>query len=180
VLTCETGGDKFARPTATWSRSGYRNRLWTSGGKRQVIHGNLVAACTATWSRPLRESADLVAATWSLKPIYIIPITYLPVVRRHNDVDKSPPGEATDAKSVELVVHDRVETVQFALEGPFRRGVVLSGYSPSRREVVTLRTPFYGDSQSRLRIGRPLETSYGTVTYFGQGTTSDPGRSFTT
>ena len=44
-------------------------RLWISGRTGQVIHGNLVAGPTVSWSRPSRKPAGPATVTWSHKPI---------------------------------------------------------------------------------------------------------------
>jgi hypothetical protein len=64
--------------------------LGISGGTRKVIHGKLVAVRTVSWSRPRRKTADQATVSWSLKPIYIIPISFLPVVDRSLAVYKWP------------------------------------------------------------------------------------------
>jgi hypothetical protein len=80
LQTLREGHGKLVAPQRT-------SPLWISVGTKKVIHGKLVAVPTVSWSRPRRKTADHATVSWSRKPIYIIPISFLPVVDRLQAVD---------------------------------------------------------------------------------------------
>jgi hypothetical protein len=63
--------DESYKATVTYSRFGRcLVNLWITWKTDEVIHSNLVAAATVTYSRRPTKTADQATVTWSHKPIY--------------------------------------------------------------------------------------------------------------
>jgi len=126
--------------------------LWITAWSARVIHGQLVAAPTVTWSRPRRKTADHATVSWSPKPIVRIPLSYLPVVDDRQSVDKarslmlqaSRTKTSTMQKGIslaqqegrEIPLHFRCHSGPFGK--PHRTGSVLFATSPPEDRLSSL------------------------------------------